>query len=78
MYFLYVKKTIRGLISKHLEKAAPDLSTLVAELSHLEPIVLDSINVVAIKASGMAVFVTEDLMEQLQSQRELVLGCANH
>ena len=73
-----IKKTIRGLISKHLEKAAPDLSTLVAELSQLEPIVLDSINVVAIKASGMAVFVTEDLMEHLQSQRKLVLGCANH
>ena len=75
-----VKKTIRRLISKHMSKnpvsaESLGLAGLARRLSQLQGPHLSSVVVAAVKVPGKAVFVTEELLQLLPAQEELLIPC---
>jgi hypothetical protein len=67
-------KTIRHLVSRHsrlTSRTRFDPSNLFKRLSAISADELSSVRVSVVKASGRAVFVTEELMQALESQEEL-------
>ena len=72
-----VRKTIRGLVSKHASKIptgsafAPELGSLARRFSQLPAPQLSSVAVAVVKVPGKAVFVTEELLQILEAQGEL-------
>ena len=74
-----IGKTIRHLISRHSPSTsltAFDPSNLFSRLSAFSADELSSVRVSVIKASGKAVFVTEELVQALESQEELFAWAA--
>ena len=74
-----VRKTIRRLVSKHMSKhpASADglgLAGLARRLSQLRGPQLNSIVVATVKVPGKAVFVTEEVLQLVPAQEEL-LSC---
>jgi hypothetical protein len=76
-----IGKTIRHLLSPHLPKNSPLVTTLgdlIKLVSALQSGKLGPIRVVPINVPGKAVFVTEELFRALESQEELALTCATN
>jgi len=68
-----LRRTIGGLISRHLRASTPDPSMvdLARGLAGLAPNQMRTIRIVTIKASGKALVLTEELFELLNRQGEL-------
>ena len=73
-----VKKTIRRLISKHTSKNPASaeslgLAGLARRLSQLQGHDLNSVAVAAVNVPGKGIFVTEELLQLLPAQEELLI-----
>ena len=71
-----VNRKIRYLISRHQPRSTPlipDLHRLVARLSSLTSDELRSIDLSVIKAQGSVIFISEELLQQLELQGEIAL-----
>jgi hypothetical protein len=69
-----IGKAIRNLISRHNPRcvaAVSDLESLLRVLSSHDSTELRSVSVSVVKASGKAVYVTEELVQAIASQKEL-------
>ena len=68
-----LRRTIRGLISRHLRASTPDpsLVDLARGLAGLAPNQMRAVRIVTIKASGKTIVLTEELFELLNRQGEL-------
>ncbi len=76
-----MRKTIRGLVSKHVPKGAvgPTVTIGLGDLtrcfSQLQSSQFSSVAVVPVNVPGKAVFVTEELLQILEVQGELPIRC---
>jgi len=71
-----VHRDIRRLISSHKPRSSQilfDLGRLIQLVSGLDPDDVASLSVLVVKAPGKLVYVTEELVQALDSQQELTL-----
>ena len=66
-----LRKTIRSLISRHRPKVLSEAGSLLKKMSTLAPGVLSTIRVFTTEEKGIAIFISEELAQALESQEEL-------
>jgi len=76
-----VNKTIRDLISRHKSgslPSVPDPASVLRRLWALDPSELHSVNFSVIKTAGKAIYVTEELLQSLRPDQEVIPACATN
>ena len=73
-----IRRTVRTLISRHQPKSPttpPGVAELVRHLPELDSGRLGSISVVVIRGPGKTIYLTEELSQSIEAQKELALTC---
>ena len=76
-----LKKTIRKLVARHKFQAKlkpPDVGSIIRQLSTLEADLLDSIDVLIVKAPGKTLSISEDLLQTLNFGEMRSCATNNH